>query len=73
VLDAKIDKGSTLSPISHIHQSQLHQVSTYRTSQNPDKGITTPEEVDLVRRDNIIHFPRSDCPRFQGSNLLNGS
>jgi hypothetical protein len=32
VLDAKIDKGSTLSPISHIHQSQLHQVSTYRTS-----------------------------------------
>jgi Reverse transcriptase (RNA-dependent DNA polymerase)/Retroviral aspartyl protease/Retrotransposon gag protein len=72
MLEAKIDKSSapTPSPESMDSESHPQPVSTYRAGPQLDKGKNVAEESDLIRRDIKFHFPRADCPSFNGVNPI---
>jgi Retrotransposon gag protein len=70
MLEAKIDKGKTTSPVLDGTSSTPQPVSTFCTDYNPEKDPSSFEEMDFLRRDSKFHFPRSDFPGFNGLNSV---
>jgi hypothetical protein len=68
MLESKIDKHNTPQPSPDGTEPTPQLVSTYRPNplQNKGKGISA--DSDFIKRDTKFHFPRADCPSFNGAN-----
>jgi hypothetical protein len=48
----------------------VHSVSHFRQSPVPDPNEPTPVDHDFIHREGRFHFPKSDCPGFNGTNPI---
>jgi hypothetical protein len=68
ILEAKFEKGLSGNHTPGGQPTHAHPVSTYRTGPLSNKGSSSSDEGGFIQRDTKFHFPRSDCPGFNGSN-----
>jgi Retrotransposon gag protein len=68
VVESKLDAAHSARP--EIRRSPIgdHQISATQPHIGSDKGLETPNESDFIRRESKFHFPRSECPGFNGDN-----
>jgi hypothetical protein len=48
----------------------VHSVSHFRQSPISDSNEPTLEDQDFLHREGKFHFPKSDCPGFNGTNPI---
>jgi Retrotransposon gag protein len=70
VLESKIDMAVSTNNSKQDTFTHEHTLSTVRTDRVPEKGSSSSEEPEFLKRDTRFQFPRSDCPSFNGENSI---
>jgi hypothetical protein len=65
-LEARLPASSSQPHVGSIPDEAV--LSTFHKQNRPDKGDGSMNEPDLIHREGKFHFPRQDCPDFEGDN-----